>query len=1142
MVYEAGNGNFTTNGDCILFPTECTVEAKINGSWELSITCPIDDEGRYKYITEGAVIAAPTFVGPKQLFRLYEVERTLDDVSGRGRPIFYDSADDVVLLDNRPTDKSGQQALNWIMSGTVYSGSSNIARVTSATYIRKNLIEALLGDDENSFINRWGGEASFNNYTVTINSRLGSDKGVIVAYKKNITAMQENVSLANTITRIIPVGYNGRMLSGDSPWVDSEKINLYPKIMARVVKFDRYIYSGDLQGEPQEGDHVYETVEALQTALASACLDMYDNGADDPEISIDIDMVDLSITDEYSTLYKNLESVTLGDTVHCYHSILGIETEARVVQIEWNCCTDSVSEITLGTQPKTYFDNVTKLIEQVGQVLDSSGQLVADRVRGSLDLARVQLRLQQNVAEHSDVRAILFEDLDPNSQTYGALCIGTQGIEIAHTRTNNEWDWGTAIDAKTIYADQMVSGLLSDQYGTNYWNLDTGEFRLGSSTYIDADGEVKTLEAYVSDLSAQVDGFILYLSTDFTGVSPAQDGTVTNCSTQASVYYGTRDVTSDCTWSVSASSGVTGTWAAATHTYTVSNLLVDEGVITITAVYGGVLSATKKFKVSSVTRGEAGQSFQIEATDDVIRIKDQYGRPNVDSVTFTGYVFTGTSLERDEFAGRWKIEATPDGGSYETVYQSVADEVSCEYHVTGLLADSDDYALVDDDGYGLLTGEIDDSAVRVTLYAPGGFDYPIATKNVAFIREAEALTTEQCFNILTNNGEAHGIIRTGNQLYISMDYLASGTVRTGLLKSADNENYWNLDTGEMRISQSTQVGDTTLEALAGEIALKISSDDAQTLITASADAIRMKTGALVWEASNSSLTSNGVLSTITDGRTTQMSGGRIKFFNGDTLTGMLEPLYITGKKGTVSYGYEGVKLTCASDAKCLGIGVQGHTSPAIIVNNGMQQYDEDVIFPGSVNILENHVGIEYVDLLYLEDVLMYCYKISMSTKRFLTVEAGVMCGDSASLPRNYSAYQLVVGGNGGIDGYLHVTGSINNSSDERLKAIEEWPDELDEVVMELEPIAFRWKADGSDLYFGLGAQTTRKAFEDHGIDPQGFAPYYSETDSYGVSYQQLAPILLKTIQKDRKRIEELEDRVTALEEMVRKLTERIDNG
>ena len=61
------------NGDSVLFPEKCTVQAELNGTWVLNITHPIDDENRWKYIEEEAVIAVPTFMGKKQLFRIDRV-------------------------------------------------------------------------------------------------------------------------------------------------------------------------------------------------------------------------------------------------------------------------------------------------------------------------------------------------------------------------------------------------------------------------------------------------------------------------------------------------------------------------------------------------------------------------------------------------------------------------------------------------------------------------------------------------------------------------------------------------------------------------------------------------------------------------------------------------------------------------------------------------------------------------------------------------------------------------------------------------------------------------------------------------------------------------------------------------------------
>ena len=60
------------------------------------------------------------------------------------------------------------------------------------------------------------------------------------------------------------------------------------------------------------------------------------------------------------------------------------------------------------------------------------------------------------------------------------MCLGTQGFQIADSRTadGRDWDWTTAFTAKGGYANTLIAGLLSDKMGRSYWNLDTGELQL----------------------------------------------------------------------------------------------------------------------------------------------------------------------------------------------------------------------------------------------------------------------------------------------------------------------------------------------------------------------------------------------------------------------------------------------------------------------------------------------------------------------------------------------------------------------------------------------------------------------------------------------------------------------------------------
>lgn len=64
---------------------------------------------------------------------------------------------------------------------------------------------------------------------------------------------------------------------------------------------------------------------------------------------------------------------------------------------------------------------------------------------------------------------MLFEDLNPDSPTFGAMCLGSMGFEIASKRTadGKDWIWSTFGTGKGFFADYIIAGtMLADRiYG-----------------------------------------------------------------------------------------------------------------------------------------------------------------------------------------------------------------------------------------------------------------------------------------------------------------------------------------------------------------------------------------------------------------------------------------------------------------------------------------------------------------------------------------------------------------------------------------------------------------------------------------------------------------------------------------------------
>ena len=167
ILYEANENIFTHNGIRILKPIECCINRNlIDFTYDLDMTYPIDETNYWMEITEGRIIKANG-----QLFRVYYTDKSVIDnaVTVYAKHIFFDLQNNFIE-DVNIVSKNGNMALTQLLNGTSFSHTftsySDISSVNNFRCVRKNVLDALLGDDT-SFISRWGGEFDVDNYTVS---------------------------------------------------------------------------------------------------------------------------------------------------------------------------------------------------------------------------------------------------------------------------------------------------------------------------------------------------------------------------------------------------------------------------------------------------------------------------------------------------------------------------------------------------------------------------------------------------------------------------------------------------------------------------------------------------------------------------------------------------------------------------------------------------------------------------------------------------------------------------------------------------------------------------------------------------------------------------------------------------------------
>lgn len=182
--------------------------------------------------------------------------------------------------------------------------------------------------------------------------------------------------------------------------------------------------------------------------------------------------------------------------------------------------------------------------------------------------------------------------------------------------------YGVTVDGETITrllyaeginADYINAGTLivRDKNGNAIFeaDMDTGSVTLDGS-YVTIGG--KPLDEKIEDvenMAALARNMTMQLDNDYQGIPVDSDGNYTEfpeCTTTATVMYGTQDITDNCTYTITTSQNIQGNWNKETKTYTVTGLTADSGWVNIKAAYLNNLVVSKQFSLAKQYAGPQG--------------------------------------------------------------------------------------------------------------------------------------------------------------------------------------------------------------------------------------------------------------------------------------------------------------------------------------------------------------------------------------------------------------------------------------------------------------------------------------------------------------------------------------------------------
>lgn len=336
--------------------------------------------------------------------------------------------------------------------------------------------------------------------------------------------------------------------------------------------------------------------------------------------------------------------------------------------------------------------------------------------------------------------------------------------------------------AEGIDADYINTGAITvkDSSGNIIFqvDMDTGKVVI-SGDNITIGG--KTLSEEVEDIK-KAGNLILKMDNEYQGVSVDHEGNYVKfpkVTLTVQTFWGQTDVTKDTIFSFSKSDGVNGTFDSNQNIYTVTSLTTDTGWIDVTAKYV-TYTAKKRFNIAKVRDGSPGRVYLLETSSSILK-KSQNGDVIPDEITFKASYRDGTESAKTAYQGIFVIEESKDGKTWTKTYESSENESTITFPFYNCLEVTTGNYLKTNAGSMIVVSKRnmkDIIYVRCRLYTPDK-KIILDEESIPLVVDVEALTHEQIFNLLTNDGAIKGIYKEGDQLYISFTYAKGGELALG---------------------------------------------------------------------------------------------------------------------------------------------------------------------------------------------------------------------------------------------------------------------------------------------------------------------------------------------------------------------------
>lgn len=329
---------------------------------------------------------------------------------------------------------------------------------------------------------------------IELRKQRGHDNGKRFTYDKDITSISRTIDSTEFCTALYAYGKGEETENGGyGRRIDLSQVNNGKKYVENLKAKDQFGKYVNGKREHIFATYIFEDIDDRKKLLEQAKKKLEELSEFKVTYKCDVLVLNKLLED------RQHEGIELGDTVAIIDKDINIRIRARVVERKSYLNSTKADEIVLGNFIEDYATQQAKIksdLKSISNTINEQGQAITDLKNFDFYASIVQeLNDRINatggyVYISKDGQGLITYDKPIDKNPTKAIQLKGGAIRIANSKkSDGTWNWTTfgtgdgftadVINAGTLNANLVRTGILQDRTAKSFLNLDTGEFNFG---------------------------------------------------------------------------------------------------------------------------------------------------------------------------------------------------------------------------------------------------------------------------------------------------------------------------------------------------------------------------------------------------------------------------------------------------------------------------------------------------------------------------------------------------------------------------------------------------------------------------------------------------------------------------------------